>query len=120
MAEELRVVTTAGSEAEAEMIGEWLAEAGIPSKPQLSSSNILLGAAAPRALYVEAKDYDRALAVINAEVPTDEELESLSQDTQLTQPKHGEPIEIPVPRREDWNRVLKRAAPGAKSHKDQR
>lgn len=32
------------------------------------------------------------------------------QPTQLTQPKQGEPIEIPVPKREDFERVVSRAA----------
>jgi len=88
MAEELRIVTTVGNEAEAEMIGEWLSEAGIRSLAQMSSKGIRLGAAAERDIYVDAKDYDRALEVVNAEVPSEEELASLSQaPTQPPQPK---------------------------------
>ncbi len=29
--------------------------------------------------------------------------------TQQTKPKKGEPIEIPIPTRDDWDKVLKRA-----------
>jgi len=72
-------VTTVGNEAEAEMVAESLSEAGIRSMPQLSSGNIRLGAAAPRDVYVEAADYDRALEVINAEVPSEAELAALSE-----------------------------------------
>jgi hypothetical protein len=77
---ELRVVTTVGNEAEAEMVREALAEAGIRSMPQMSSGNIRLGAAAPLDVYVEQQDYDKALAVLNAAVPSDEELARLSDD----------------------------------------
>jgi hypothetical protein len=118
MAEELRIVTTAGNETEAEMIGEWLSEAGIRSMPQLSSRGIRLGAAAERDIYVEAKDYDRALEVINGETPSEAELAELSEAaaTQQSQPKGkdqlGEPhesVEIPVPKGADWDRALDRA-----------
>jgi hypothetical protein len=118
MAEELRIVTTAGNETEAEMIGEWLSEAGIRSMPQLSSRGIRLGAAAERDIYVEAKDYDRALEVINGEIPSEAELAALSDAavTQQSQPKGkdqlGEPhesIEIPAPKGADWDGALDRA-----------
>ncbi len=33
-----------------------------------------------------------------------------TEPTQLTQPKQGEPVQIPVPKREDFERVLRRAA----------
>jgi Putative prokaryotic signal transducing protein len=118
MAEELRIVTTVSNEAEAEMVGEWLSEAGIRSMPQLSSGNIRLGAAAPREVYVEAKDYDRALEVINAEVPSEAELAALSDAavTQQTQPKGTnkdgrpyQPTNIPVPKRSAFDRLIGRA-----------
>jgi hypothetical protein len=87
MADDLKIVTTVANEAEAEMVAEWLSEAGIRSMAQLSSGNIRLGAAAPRDVYVAAEDYDKALEVINAEVPSEAELEALSQaPTQPTQP----------------------------------
>ena len=79
MPEELRIVATAGNETEAEMIGEWLSEAGIRSMPQLSSRGIRLCAAAERDIYVEARDYDRALEVINGEAPSEAELAALSE-----------------------------------------
>lgn len=33
-----------------------------------------------------------------------------SRPVQQTQPKQGEPIEIPVPKREDFDRLVRRAA----------
>jgi hypothetical protein len=119
MPEELRIVATAGNETEAEMIGEWLSEAGIRSMPQLSSRGIRLGAAAERDIYVEAKDYDRALEVVNGETPNEAELAALSEAaaTQQSQPKGedqlGEPsesVEIPVPKQADWDTALDRAS----------
>jgi len=80
MAEDLKIVTTVSNEAEAEMVGEWLNEAGIRSMPQLSSKGIRLGAAAERDICVAAEDYDRALEVLSAEVPSEAELEALSQE----------------------------------------
>jgi hypothetical protein len=62
---EQRILTRASNEAEGEMISQWLSEAGIHSRLQLSASNILLGAGAPRDVYVAAEDYDRARTVIN-------------------------------------------------------
>ncbi len=67
------------------MVGEWLSEAGIRSLPQMSSGNIRLGAAAPRDIYVDAKDYEKALEVVNAEVPSEDELAALSEAA-ATQP----------------------------------
>jgi hypothetical protein len=118
MAEELRMVATASNEAEAEMIGEWLSEAGIRSMPQMSSRGIRLGAAAERDIYVDARDYDRALEVINSEVPSEAELAALSEGavTQQTKPAENAPgqpdesLEIPVPREDDWEATLKRAS----------
>jgi putative signal transducing protein len=124
MEEELKIVTTVGNQAEAEMVGEWLSEAGIRSVPQMSSGDIRLGAAAPRDVYVNASDYERALEVLNAEVPSDEELEALSQQavTQQTQPRGrdasgepNEPLEIPVPEEKDVDDALADAAEGPPS-----
>jgi hypothetical protein len=36
-----------------------------------------------------------------------------SQPKQKTRPKKGKPIEIPVPKRSDFNRLLKRAEKGS-------
>lgn len=124
MEEEFKIVTTVANQAEAEMVGEWLSEAGIRSSQQMSSGNIRLGPAAPRDVYVSASDYERALEVLNAEVPSDEELEALSQQavTQQTQPRgrdsSGEqsaPLEIPVPEEEDVHDALADAAEGPPS-----
>ena len=89
MSGELEILTTVGGEAEADLVGEWLAEAGIRSVPQISSRGIRLGAAAERDIYVEAADHERALAVLNAEAPSEEELQALSRAavTQPTQPR---------------------------------
>jgi len=76
---ELKIVTTVGNEAEAEMVGESLSEAGIRSLAQPSSKGIRLGAAAERDIYVEQQDYDRALEVLSAAVPSEEELIALSE-----------------------------------------
>jgi predicted RecA/RadA family phage recombinase len=119
MAEEFRIVATASNEAEAEMIGEWLSEAGIRSMPQMSSRGIRLGAAAERDIYVDQSDYDRALEVINSEVPSEAELAALSEAavTQKTkragesdQGESEESLEIPVPEAADWEAGLKRAS----------
>ena len=119
MSDTLRIVTTVENEAEAEMVAEWLSEAGIRSMPQMSSGNIRLGAAARRDVYVAEEDYDRALEVINAEVPSEEELAALSAAavTQPTQPKgrdrDGRPyesVEIPIPDKADVLGALEDAA----------
>ena len=80
MNSELKVVTTVSNQAEAEMVCESLAEAGIRSMPQMSGGNIRLGAAAPLDVYVEQQDFDKALAVLNAAAPSDEELARLSDE----------------------------------------
>jgi Putative prokaryotic signal transducing protein len=122
--EELKIVTTVGNQAEAEMVGEWLSEAGIRSVPQMSAGDIRLGAAAPRDVYVNASDYERALEVLRAEVPSDAELEALSQQavTQPSQPQGrdasgepSDPLEIPVPEEDDVLDALGDAAEGPPS-----
>jgi hypothetical protein len=126
MSETLKIVTTVSNEAEAEMVAEWLSEAGIRSMPQMSSGNIRLGAAAPRDVYVAEEDYDRVLEVINAEVPSEEELAALSEAavTQPTRPKGRnrdgtpyEPVDIPIPEKSDVLGGLEDAAqePGPES-----
>jgi hypothetical protein len=70
-------------------------------------------------MYVSASDYERAVEVLNAEVPSDEELAELSQQavTQPTQPRGrdaggepSEPLEIPVPEEQDVDDALGNAA----------
>lgn len=36
-----------------------------------------------------------------------------TEKTQLTQPKEGEPIEIPVPKEDDFEKLVRRAVKGA-------
>lgn len=38
------------------------------------------------------------------------------QPTQKTQPKEGKPIEVPVPKRSDFDKVLERAMKGSTAH----
>jgi Putative prokaryotic signal transducing protein len=81
MAEDLRIVTTVGNEAEAEMVGERLSEAGIRFTVRLASGGIRLGAAAGRELYVDAQDLDRARAALEVDEGfSDEELARLSDE----------------------------------------
>jgi hypothetical protein len=112
MTDELRVLTTASSEADASMVREWLAEASIHSLARVSRKGIRLSAAAPREVYVYESDLERAREVLNAEVPSDEELAALRERarSQPTQPARGEPIQIPVPDRADVDLLLDRAA----------
>jgi Putative prokaryotic signal transducing protein len=81
MAEDIRIVTTVGNEAEAEMVGERLSEAGIRFTVRLASGGIRLGAAAQRDVYVDGQDLDRALEVLSVDEGfSDEELARLSEE----------------------------------------
>jgi superfamily II helicase len=80
MSNESKIVATVRTEAEAEMVCESLSEAGIRSKAQMSGESIGLGAAASRDVYVDEQDYDKALEVLNAAVPSEEELARLSDE----------------------------------------
>jgi hypothetical protein len=40
-----------------------------------------------------------------------------TRKTQLTQPKEGEPIEIPVPKEDDFEKLVRRAVPHRPSEK---
>jgi len=80
VSEELRLLTTVANEAESEMVIERLSEAGIRSMPHLHPDNVRLGPAAPLDIYVEAKVYEEAREVLDAEVPSDAELDRLSQE----------------------------------------
>ena len=40
------------------------------------------------------------------------------EPTQRTQPKKGKPVEIPVPKRSDFDKLLKRAETAKTSRKD--
>ena len=74
-------MTTVGNEAEAEMVGERLSEAGIRLSVRLASGGIRLGAAAARDVYVEEQDLERAreLLVVD-EGFSEEELARLSDE----------------------------------------
>lgn len=111
MSDALTVLTSASGEAEADMIREWLTEAGIHSLAQVSRRGVRLGSAAPREVYVYESDRERALAVLNSEVPSEEELQSLRRRarTQPTRPASGPPVEIPVPSRAEIDAMLSRA-----------
>ena len=81
MADDLKIVTTVGNEAEAEMVAERLSEAGIRFSVRLASEGIRLGAAAARDIYVEEQDLDRALEVLKVDEGfSDEELARLSDE----------------------------------------
>lgn len=41
--------------------------------------------------------------------------EKPTQPTQPTQPKKGDPVQIPVPSRDDWLRNMRKVAPPAES-----
>ena len=63
-------------------------------------------------IYVEEQDLDQARGVLNATPMSEDELVDAEEEaaTQLTQPKKGDPIEVPVPKREDIEDLLSRAA----------
>jgi hypothetical protein len=42
---------------------------------------------------------------------TDNHAHEPTPKTQLTQPKEGEPIEIPVPKEDDFEKLVRRAVP---------
>ena len=71
------------------MVCELLSEVGIRSRAQMTgggiglgalTGGIGLGAAASRDVHVEEQDYDKALEVLNATVPSEEELARLSDE----------------------------------------
>ena len=80
MSEEPKIVTTVGNEAEAEMVAERLSEAGIEHSSRVASGGIRLGAAAARDVYVQAKDFDRAVEILKTDEGfSDDELARLSE-----------------------------------------
>ncbi len=81
MSDDPKVLTTVGNEAEAEMVGERLSEAGIAHSARMASGGIRLGAAGGRDIYVEAQDLERAREVLEADEGfSDEELARLSEE----------------------------------------
>ncbi len=81
MSGDLKVLTTVSNEAEAEMVGERLSEAGIRHSARMASGGIRLGAAAGRDIYVDEQDLKRAREVLEADEGfSDEELARLSEE----------------------------------------
>jgi hypothetical protein len=81
MTEDLKIVTTVDNEAEAEMVGERLSEAGISFTVRLASGGIRLGAAAGRDVCVDGPDLDRAREALAVDEGfSDEELARLSDE----------------------------------------
>ncbi len=80
VSEDLKVVTTVANAAEAEMVAERLSEAGIAHSSRVASGGIRLGAAAARDVYVDARDYDRAVEALEIDEGfSEEELARLSE-----------------------------------------
>jgi putative signal transducing protein len=87
MSDELRILTTVGNEAEAEMVAERLSEAGIRHMSRMAGGGIRLGAAAARDVYVEERDLDRAREVLKVDEGfSDEELARLSDEAGAATP----------------------------------
>jgi hypothetical protein len=81
MSEELKVLTTVASEAEAELVCERLAQAGIQALPQRTIGGPEWGTSGSRNVYVTEADLERgrvALAADEGEF-SDEELTRLSE-----------------------------------------
>lgn len=80
MSEDLKVVTTVSNQAEGEMVAERLSEAGIEHMSRVASGGIRLGDAAARDVYVQAKDFDRALEALKIDEGfSEDELARLSE-----------------------------------------
>lgn len=81
MSDDLEIVATVSSEAEAEMVGERLSEAGVRFTVRIASGGIRLGAAAARDVCVDGQDLDRARAALEVDEGfSDEELARLSDE----------------------------------------
>jgi Putative prokaryotic signal transducing protein len=78
---ELEVLTTVASEAEAELVRQRLAQAGIQSLSRRTIGNVEWGSSGSRYVYVEAAELERARALLAAEkgALSDEELGRLSE-----------------------------------------
>ena len=82
MSDELRSLTTVGSEAEAEMVCDRLLADGIHAITQRTIGGPEWGSSGARAVMVDAKDLDRAKALLASEEGafSDEELTRLSEE----------------------------------------
>jgi hypothetical protein len=81
VSEELKVVATAASQAEGELILARLAGGGISGIEQRTTGLPEFGASAARYIYVQASDLDRARDMLAVDEPpfSDEELAELSE-----------------------------------------
>jgi hypothetical protein len=82
MSDELKSVTTVGSDAEAEMVCERLLESNIHAISQRTIGGPEWGFSGARNVFVRAQDLDRARAVLKADEGSfsDEELARLSDE----------------------------------------
>jgi hypothetical protein len=82
MADALKVVATASSEAEADMISRRLLQAGIHAVAQRTIGGPEFGSSGSRYVYVDEADFERAAALLKEdEGPiSDEELARLSEE----------------------------------------
>jgi hypothetical protein len=89
MSDQLKLLTSVGNEAEAEMVAARLSEAGIRFTVRLASGGIRMGAAAARDVYVDEQDLGRAQEMLEVDEGfSDEELARLSDEAgQATQDK---------------------------------
>src|ERR1035437_1921094 len=109
----LKILTTVPSNAEAAMVVVELEGAGIQAMQRPGAlPGGLWGGPGSCDIYVEEQDLDQARGVLNATPMSEDELVDAEEEaaTQLTQPKKGDPIEVPVPKREDIEDLLSRAA----------
>jgi hypothetical protein len=125
----LKILTTVPSNAEAAMVVGELEGAGIQAMQRPGAlPGGLWGGPGSCDIYVEQQDLDRAREVLSTEAISEDELVQAEEEaaTQLTQPKGidpktgkpYEPVEIPVPKRVDWERALKRASQGSTGSDD--
>jgi putative signal transducing protein len=82
VADELRTLTTVGSEAEAELLRDRLLADGIHAITQRTIGGPEWGSSGARAVMVDARDLERAQALLASEEGTfsDEELTRLSEE----------------------------------------
>jgi hypothetical protein len=101
-----RIVASAGSGPEAEMMCQILASEGIPAMQQRSIDNPEFGAGGPRNVLVKASDLERARDALGLE-PT-QQTHPKGIDAKTSTPY--ESIGIPAPKRSTWDRLLHRTA----------
>jgi len=107
-----KYLTTASNELESEIILSHLSQVEINAW-ESNSLGGRPGSAGPRDIYVDEGDFERARESLSAAQHVDEdELAALAEGpprTQPTMPKYGDPVEIPIPKRGQWEKVLRRA-----------